>query len=165
MHKVVTGILAAALLSAPLAARADWLFEGSAGQGWEVKPEKARQAANLMLTAGWQFAGIVSAELGAVATLANVKESKFDVQLRPMVELTLPLLPVYAKGIFAVTGLVDTPVKASVGAALGTRFGLMGVSIFLEAGAIPLKVEATTPTGKVTETRWIAEGRLGLRLG
>jgi hypothetical protein len=101
-----------------------------------------------------------------VASLANVKNSKFDVQLRPMAELTLPLIPIYAKGILGITGLANSPVKVQYGGALGWRMGLGGVGIFLEAGLLPSNVQVKDAAGVASNKLiWIAEGRLGLHFG
>lgn len=167
MRTLSTALLALALLAAPAASRAGWFLEGSAGQGWEYKPDHLRQPLNLMVTPGYQLLDFLSLECGAVATLANVKNSKFDVQLRPMAELTLPLIPIYAKAIFGITGLANSPVKVQYGGALGWRIGLGGVSLFLEAGLLPSNVEVKDPTtgAKSNQLIWIGEGRLGVHLG
>ncbi|HEY7726188.1 MAG TPA: hypothetical protein VH880_12690 [Anaeromyxobacteraceae bacterium] len=166
MRKLALGVAAAALAAAPAAARGDFFVEGSAGVGWEIQPDRARQPTNLMVAPGYQLAGILSLELGVVGALGDVQASKFDLQLRPMAELTIPLFPLYLKGILAVNGLVDSPVQYKYGAALGTRFGLFGVAVFLEAGILPGKVERTSATGGTTnELIYVAEGRVGVRLG
>lgn len=167
MRKLAPTFLALALAAAPLSARAGWFVEGSLGQGWEYKPDHVRQPLNVMVTPGYQILDVLSLECGAVASLANVKNSKFDVQLRPMAELSIPLIPVYAKAILGITGLANTPVKVQYGGALGGRFGLGGVGVFLEAGLLPTNVELKDPTTGATSNKliWIAEGRLGLRFG
>jgi hypothetical protein len=157
MHKLALGMAAAALAAAPAVGRADFFVEGSAGVGWEVQPDKARQPTNVMVAPGYQLAGILSLELGVVGSLGDVRASKFDLQLRPMAELSVPLFPLYLKGIVAVNGLADSPVRYRYGGALGTRFGLFGVALFLEAGVLPGKVGGVSTT--------VAEGRIGVRLG
>jgi len=153
-------------LSTPADARAGWFFEGSVGQGWEYKPGDARQPTNLMATVGLQLLDFLSLEAGGVASLANVEASKFDVQLRPMVELSIPAFPVYAKGIIGITGLANNPVKLQYGAGLGARFGAGGLGIFFEAAVLPTNTEAVDAVGnKSNQLIWIAEGRIGLRFG
>jgi hypothetical protein len=72
-----------------------------------------------------------------------------------------------AMPILGITGLANTPVKVQYGGALGGRFGLGGVGVFLEAGLLPTNVELKDPTTGATSNKliWIAEGRLGLRFG
>jgi hypothetical protein len=167
MRTLIAAFLALTFAAAPAAARAGWFVEGSLGQGWEYKPDHARQPLNVMVTPGYQILDVLSLECGAVATFANVKDSKFDVQLRPMAELSIPLFPIYAKAILGITGLADNPVKIQYGGALGGRFGLAGVGVFLEAGVLPTNVQVKDATTGATSNQliWIAEGRLGLRFG
>jgi hypothetical protein len=166
MRKLAPALLALSLAAAPAAARAGWFVEGSLGQGWEYRPEHLRQPLNVMVAPGYQILDVLSLECGAVAALANVKNSHFDVQLRPMAELSIPLFPIYAKAILGITGLADSPVKVQYGGALGWRLGLAGVGVFLEAGLLPSNVEIKDASGaKSNRLIWIAEGRLGLRLG
>lgn len=166
MRTLAASLLALALGAAPAAARADWFVEGSLGQGWEYRPDHVRQPLNLMVTPGYQILEVLSLECGAVATFANVKHSSFDIQLRPMAELSFPLFPIYAKAILGITGIADNPVKLQYGGALGWRLGLAGVGVFLEAGLLPSNVEVKDATGATSNKLiWIAEGRLGLRFG
>jgi hypothetical protein len=166
MRRLSPALLALSLLAAPALARAGWFVEGSAGQGWEYKPDHLRQPLNLMVTPGYQVLDVLSLECGAVAAFANVKNSKFDIQLRPMAELSLPVIPIYAKAIFGITGLANSPVKVQYGGALGWRMGLAGVGLFLEAGLLPSNVRVKDAAGNASnQLIWIAEGRLGLRLG
>jgi len=166
MRKLTAPLFLAALLLAPSAARAGWLLEASAGQGWEVSPDTVKQPTNLMLAPGYTVLDFLTLELGVLSSLENARGAKFDVQLRPMAELSLPLFPVYLKAIVGVTGLAASPVKLQYGGALGWRLGLGGVGIFLEAGLLPSNVQAANASGgKSNDLVWIAEGRLGLRLG
>lgn len=166
MRKIAAPLLLLALAAAPVAARAGWFLEGSAGQGWEFKPDTVKMPTNVMLTPGYAVLDVLSLELGVVSSLENARGAKFDVQLRPMAELSLPLFPIYAKAILGVTGLVSSPVKLQYGGALGWRLGLGGVGVFIEAGVLPTNVEVVDTAGtKSNKLIWIGEGRLGLRLG
>lgn len=166
MRKLIAPLLLLALAAAPAAARAGWFVEGSAGQGWEFKPDSGRLPTNLMLTPGYTVLDVLSLELGLVTSLANARGAKLDIQLRPMAELSLPLFPIYAKAIVGITGLKQSPVKLQYGGALGWRLGLGGVGVFLEAGVLPTNVEVVDAAGgKSNKLIWVAEGRLGLRLG
>lgn len=166
MPKLIAPLLLLALCAAPAAARAGWFVEGSAGQGWEFKPDTARQPTNLMLTPGYTVLDVLSLELGLLTSLENARGAKLDIQLRPMAELSLPLFPIYAKAILGITGLKTSPVKLQYGGALGWRLGLGGIGVFLEAGLLPSNVQVVDAAGaKSNHLIWIAEGRLGLRLG
>jgi hypothetical protein len=158
---------AALFLTAPVAARAGGFLEGSVGQGYEYKPVSAAMPTNLMLTPGYQVASVLSLECGLVAAMGSVKNAKgsFDIQVRPMAELSAPLFPLYAKAIFSVNGLSQKPVKIGYGGALGWRLGLAGVGIFLEAGLLPTNVETTVLGVTRNELIWQVEGRAGVRFG
>lgn len=167
MRKLFTAAIAVATLAAPAATRAGAFLEGSIGQGYEYKPVSAAMPTNLMLTPGYQVASVLSLECGLVATLGSVKNAKgdFDIQLRPMAELSAPLFPLYAKAIFSINGLSQKPVKLGYGAALGWRVALAGIGIFLEAGLIPTNVETTVLGVTRNELLWQVEGRAGVRFG
>ena len=166
MRKSFLTAAALALLVGPAAARAGALFEVSAGSGFKYDPSPTeRTPTNLMLAPGYSFAGMVKLELGLVGNLADVKGSKFDLDLRPMVVISPPVIPVYVRGIFAVTNLTasDGPRKIQYGGALGTSFGALGFGAFLEAGLVPRVVQVVDATGaKSDKTLWLAEGRLGV---
>ena len=158
MAKLSSGLVAAALLLAPLSARAGLLFEGSAGSGITLSPHSGdRIPTNLMLTGGYSFP-VVKLELGVLANLADVDNSKFDLELRPMLVVKPPVLPFYARAIVGVSGLVQKPVGFVYGAAVGVRMGAVGVGAFLEAGAVAKRLEIEN----VKKDVWIAEGRLGV---
>ena len=148
-----------ALAAAPAMARAGAVFEGSVGSGvrWQPSPVE-RIPTNVMLAGGYSFAGILKLELGVVGNLADVKHSKFDLDLRPMIVLKPPVLPFYARGILGVSGLVEGPAALNYGGAVGVRMGALGVGAFLEAGALSRRVKVN---GENKDT-WVAEGRLGV---
>jgi hypothetical protein len=164
MKKSILTAAALALLLGPVAARAGAVLELSAGSGFRYDPSPTeRTPTNLMLAPGYGFAGIVKLELGLVGNLADVKGSKFDLDLRPMLVISPPVIPVYVRGIFAVTNLTNGPRKVQYGGALGTAFGVLGFGAFLEAGLVPRVVEIVDATGaKSDKTFWLAEGRLGV---
>jgi hypothetical protein len=151
--------LALALLSLPAAARAGTVIEGSVGSGlrWDPSPVE-RIPTNVMLAGGYSFAGVLKLELGVVGNLADVKHSKFDLDLRPMVVLKPPVIPFYVRGILGVSGLVEGPAALNYGGALGVRLGALGVGAFLEAGALSRRVKVEG----VSKDSWVAEGRLGV---
>jgi hypothetical protein len=158
MARLCSVTMALALLAGPAVARAGGIFEASAGSGfrWDPQPVE-RIPTNVMLAAGYSFASVLKLELGVVGNLADVKQSKFDLDLRPMVVLKPPVLPFYARGILGVSGLLEGPQALNYGGALGVRIGLMGMGAFLEAGALSRRVKIAGEN----KDAWMAEGRLG----
>ncbi len=159
MRKLAPLFFAAALCLAPRAARAGGMLEASLGLGWETSPDVQRMPTNIMLAPGYTFADdIVRLELGLVGDLGDVENSKFDLELRPMVLVKPPLFPLYGRAFAGVSGLVEKPTALTYGAALGVRMGALGVGAFLEAGALRRRVKIAD----VNKDTWIAEGRLGV---
>jgi hypothetical protein len=144
-------------ISTPVAAHAGMLVEGSLGKGAEVKPDTNAQPLNLMIAPGFSFL-ILRLQLGLVADFPDVENSEFDIGIRPMLTISPPILPLYARLIFAVNNLT-TEEKRSVayGGAVGLSFGLAGIGIFAEAGILPRSID--------DQFRWIVEGRAGVSLG
>jgi hypothetical protein len=159
MRKYILGALAVALLAGPAVANAGMLVEVSAGSGAAYDPKPvARIPTNIMVAPGYSFASMLKLELGVLGNLGDVKDSKFDLDLRPMVVVKPPLFPIYLRGIVGVTSLVDGPRKFTYGGALGMDFGALGVGMFLEAGFVPRRVEIP---GGADQTIKVVEGRLG----
>ncbi len=158
MAKLFSTLVALALSLAPVAARAGTIVEVSAGSGarWQPSPVE-RIPTNVMLAIGYSMP-IFKLELGAMGNLSDVKNSKFDLELRPMLVVKPPVLPVYARVITGVSGLVNKPVGFVYGGAVGVRMGALGVGAFLEAGAVAKRLEIEDQKKDV----WIAEGRLGV---
>ena len=143
-----------ALAAGPSDARADGVIEASLGKGWEVEPDSRQQALNLMVAPGISFS-ILKLQLGLVADIPDVEASKFDIGIRPMLTISPPVLPLYARAIFAVNNLTDSNLRAwALGGAVGLSFGVAGISIFGEAGILPRSFH--------DEFHWIVEGRLGV---
>lgn len=158
MTKLIPALAVSALLLAPFSARADLVLEGSAGSGFTLSPHSGdRIPTNLMLAGGYKFS-IVRLELGVVGNLDDVKGSKFDLDLRPMLMVKPPLFPVYGRAIVGVSGLVEGPSALNWGGALGVRLGALGVGAFVEAGALSKRIKVKDKNEDV----WYAEGRLGV---
>jgi hypothetical protein len=173
MRRITLGLLTLALLASPAAARAGFLFEGSVGSGLRAGVGSTeRIPTNVMATVGYGFAGMLKLEVGAVANLGDVKSSsvasssQIDWDLRPMVVISPPLVPIYLRGIAGVSSLKVKPTKFTYGAALGAGFGLFGVGAFIEAGAMQRRYELVLPGGTtVGKDGWQVEGRLGFSIG
>ena len=169
---LTAAIAALGLALLPRAAAAGPLVEGSVGVGWQLDPSVERAPVNIMVAPGWGLAGIVKLELGLAANLGDVQNSRFDLELRPMVVVSPPLFPLYLRGIAAVQNLIHGPTNWADGGALGLSFGLLGVGVFVEAGALPRNVTVDAVTNQPVvgtalhatrdEFRWFAEGRAGV---
>jgi len=136
------------------AAHAGWVIEGSVGKGGRVNEPRGWEPTNVMAAPGYQFIGILRLQLGLVGDLGDVKNSKFDLQLRPMIGIYPPILPLYARAIFAFQNLLHSPRHMAIGAAAGIKIGLpfIGLGVFAEAGVLP-RFASTT--------QMVVEGRLG----
>jgi hypothetical protein len=172
MRKLLLAIAAIAALAAfPRSASAGFLLEGSVGSGAQHNPTFERTPVNVMLAPGWGFAGMLKLELGLLGNLGDVQNSKFDLELRPMVVISPPFVPLSLRAIFAVQNLLDGPTTYAYGGALGFSFSLLGAGLFVEAGVLPrnVKIDAvtnvpvvgTTANATRDEFRWFAEGRVG----
>jgi hypothetical protein len=157
MRKLLTALLLVFAVSAPLSAQAGWGVEGSLGKGAQVKPDAKAMPTNIMVAPGFGIV-LLRLQLGLVANLGDVENSKFDIGLRPMVTISPPVLPLYARLILSVDNLTHSEQWViSYGGAVGLSVGLAGVSIFAEAGLLP--------NNKDSEFRWVVEGRAGVSLG
>ena len=120
--------------------------------------ETARIPTNLMIAPGYGFGTFLRAELGLVTAFGDAKNSDFDLELRPMLVIAPPVIPVYGRAVFAVTNLLgDGDTIIAYGGAVGVVFDLMDtVGVFAEAGLLPRSVNDTMT--------WIVEGRAGVYL-
>jgi hypothetical protein len=154
MRKILVASAFLLCLAGPLSAHAMGV-EVSLGKGAEVSPDQKAQPVNLMVAPGISFV-VLRLQLGLVADLPDVKESKFDLGLRPMLTISPPILPLYARVVFAINNLINDTTVA-YGGALGLSFGLAGVGIFVEAGVLPRSIN--------DRLSWVLEGRAGISLG
>lgn len=149
------------LALAPSEGRAGWIVEASIGKGAMVKPETHAEPVNVMIAPGYSVLGLLRLELGIVNSLPDTKNSKYDLQLRPMVVIAPPLFPLYGRAILAVSSLVaDGPTEIAYGGALGVKFGVGIIGVFAEVGALPRKRDL----GTGDELVWVVEGRAGAYL-
>lgn len=155
MRKLIAIVVFLASLCGAAKAHAGWVIEGSVGKGGQVNEPRGWEPTNIMAAPGYEFLGLLRAQLGLVGTLADVKQSKFDLQLRPMLGIYPPIIPLYARAIFAVENMLHRPVRYAVGGAVGIKIGLpfIGLGIFAEGAVLPRFVDS--------ETQTIVEGRLG----
>ncbi len=155
MSKHVALVLA--LLVLPLSAHAGGLsLAVSAGTGYRTDPS-GRIATNVMVAPGFDLLGdFLRLEAGLVADLPDIAGSDFDLQLRPMAVLNLPVVPLYLRLVTGVTQLVNGPVAFAFGGAVGIDAAATdSTAVFVEAGFVPRAERGDFDT--------IFEGRLGAR--
>jgi hypothetical protein len=157
---VLPGTFAAlASIVAPTSAHAGFVIEGSVGKGVMVKPDVAATQTTIMAAPGWAVLSMLRLQLGVVGALGDVKNSKFDLELRPMLTVAPPVLPVYGRLVFAAQNLLDSDRRQfAYGPVIGVSFGLLGLSVFAEAGLLPRN--AKLPMDR-SQMQWVVEGRVG----
>lgn len=155
MRHVSALIVSLCLIAMPALAHADFILEGSAGTGYQVKPsvDTKRQPTNLMLAGGWGFGEWIRGEVGLLAEIPDNDAYEFDLQVRPMLVVDPPLLPIYGRLIVGVANLLHD-VNFAFGGAVGLGGSIGGIGLFVEAGMVPRVVDSNF--------NWILEGRGGL---
>ncbi len=163
MRSFFMAVVMTVTLMSPLAARAGWLIEGSAGIGAQVKPTPVkREQWNLMVTPGYVLPiplVDLALQLGAVFDGPDSDSRKSNLELRPMLMIKAPVLPVYGRVIMAVNNLLGRDGlerEYAFGGAGGLRFGLGPIGVFAEAGVLP--------RSRNDKLSWIIEGRGGAYL-
>jgi len=165
MRKLGLAIVVVALWSAPRAASAGPFVEGSLGLGWHVSPSlpagaESRQPLNIMIAPGYGFlADLLKVSVGfAGSGFGDVSGDVFRLQIRPMVTVQPPLFPLYVRGMLAFLDVTHSDTsQTAFGAAAGLSFGLLGVGVFGEVGALTFSAGGSQ--------NWIVEGRAGVSIG
>lgn len=155
MRQLKWAIATAVILAVPMTANAGFVLEGSLGKGYVVSPDLASGFGDtqIMIAPGYGLGEMLRLELGFNFPLGDV--GSFDLQLRPMIVLDPPLLPIYVRGVVAVSNLIaEGDINYAIGGAGGVSFSLAGIGIFGEVGVIPFFA------GDVTV--WTIEGRIGV---
>lgn len=167
MRISLAALVLTSLLALPATARAGWIVEASVGKGARLSPSPVRaEPTNVMIAPGFTIP-FLRFEVGLVNSLPDVKDRKYDLEVRPMVVVAPPILPLYGRAIFAFANLLHSEQRElAYGAALGLKFGLGPVGVFAEAGVLPRKRKFTDETQMTTRSQmaWILEGRLGATL-
>lgn len=163
MRRFIFALVFASTLAAPAAARAGFILEASVGKGAQLSPDLQAEQVNIMLAPGVTILSLLRLELGFVNNLPDTENGKYNLELRPMVVVAPPLLPLYGRLIFAFTNLLgrdELEREIAYGAALGIKLGLGPIGVFAEAGLLPRSREINMKD----EMSWVLEGRLGAYL-
>lgn len=141
-------------------AHATFNLEFSVGAGGQVSPLRQYEATNLMVTPGLGILeNILRFELGVVGSFAAITHRdphSFDLELRPMVVVSPPVIPLYLRVIFAGVDLFSPKRTIAYGGALGVGISAFGLGIFAELGVLPRVFES--------QFQWLLEGRAGVAL-
>jgi hypothetical protein len=166
MRKLLFALALTVTVAAPLAARADFIVEGSVATGRIFSPEEAkgRTPTSVMLAPGLTLA-FVHLQLGIDGILGDTEGSSSTFSYRPMVTVMPPILPLYGRLILAFTHPFDSDKRVTqYGGALGVSFGLpvvvASVHVFGELGLLPASEE--NPLTKENQIVWIGEARAGV---
>lgn len=139
------------------AAHAGWGIEASIGKGAKLSPSPvSAEQVNLMIAPGFGIP-FFRFELGLAGDLPDVKNSKFDLEIRPMVVVAPPVLPLYGRLVVAVANLLNDETEIAFGGAGGLKFGLGPLGVFAEAGLLP--------RSRMSRLSWVIEGRVGASFG
>jgi hypothetical protein len=170
MRKLFIAAVFTALVLLPAASQAGWLVEGSLGKGYQVSKERAWEQSNFMVAPGWSppVLSLLRLQLGVAVNFADKDNSKTNYELRPMVSICPPILPIFGRAILAVQNMRALGGKReyAVGAAGGVRFGLGPIGVFGEIGALPHSRKVLNAAGTGTESKflWVIEARAGAYL-
>ena len=149
----------AALTAAPAqAAPITYTVSGSVGYGYEFHPLHGTQATNLMVTCGLGFVrDYVRLELGVLGAYGALRThgpTNTKLELRPMLRLTPPLLPVYARLTFVGLSPFDATRNIAYGGAIGLNIPVWRLSAFAEVGVLPRHLQQ--------RMHWVGEARAGV---
>ena len=138
------------------------IVEASIGKGAQVSPDTQAEPLSIMIAPGVQLlSGILRLELGILNSLPDVENSQYNLEFRPMVVVSPPILPIYGRGILAghqhpgprrrqARGGLRRRCRADV------RSG-PAIGVFGEVGALPRQPQR--------RALLIVEGRAGVYLG
>jgi hypothetical protein len=174
---LVAATFTAMTLLVPAAARAGFILEASAGKGYVVSTPRDWTQMNVMLAPGFASSlpvlSMIKFQLGIVGDIADKSGTKTDLQLRPMISVVPPILPLYGRVIFVFNNLLERTGKREIayGGAVGARIGIPSITfvpafgVFAEVGALPRNHEyQTEPTVTQSKMFWILEARAGAYL-
>ncbi len=153
MRQLFSAAALTAVLAVPALAQAQ-SFEFSIGSGVQFIDgfDNQRLPTNLMATIGYGGLPIIEPQLGVLADLGDVENADFDLQIRPQVKISVPVIPVYARVIFSIVNLLgDGDTELYYGGGLGLEVPIP-LSPFIEAAYLPTSAEGLN----------VFEARLGI---
>ncbi|MEO0811839.1 MAG: hypothetical protein AAFY60_03180 [Myxococcota bacterium] len=153
MRHLITSAALAAVLAMPALAAAQ-SFEVSLGTGVQIQSDldNERLPTNIMVAVGYAGLPIIEPQIGIIGDLGDVENSDFDLQLRPQVKISVPVVPVYGRVIVSVVNLLgDGDTELFYGGGLGFELPVP-LSPFIEAAYLPTSAEGLS----------VFEARLGL---
>jgi hypothetical protein len=172
MRKFLVAATFIAMILVPAAARAGFILEASYGKGYQVAPTpRFWEQSNLELSPGYApslpVLSMIKFQLGIVMDIADGSAlNKTNLQLRPMVSLVPPVLPIYGRVVFVVNNLLKGDREFAYGGVVGARVGipsitiLPGVGVFAEVGYLP----RSRDYGDSSKFASVIEGRAGAYL-
>jgi len=178
MRKFLVAATLTAMILVPAAARAGFLVEASLGKGYQTSPTPhGWDQTNLNIAPGYApsvpVLSMLRLQLGIVTDFGDGDRAgaKTNLELRPMLSLVPPILPIYGRVIFLVNNLFDrngAKREIAYGAAVGVRIGtpsvgvMPAIGVFAEVGLLPRNRDFGGTTG--TKVAWVTEGRVGAYL-
>lgn len=162
MIRTALAAAALAIAAGPVTAHALPSLELSVGtDGAYDGNDFSRDPTSVMLAPGIRALPMFTLQLGLLTRPDEERGRDVDLDLRPMILFNPPLVPFHLRAIASVPTVFDGTKQIDVGGAVGTRFGLFGVSLFLEGGYLTRVVKyQDDPYGH----EWMVEGRVGLAL-
>lgn len=154
MRIVLTALTLSGILSLSGVARAQSV-ELSLGSGRQFNDgvDNNRVPTNVMVALGYGGLPIIEPQIGIVGDLGDVENQDFDLQFRPQVKLSLPVIPVYGRVILSVVNIFgDGDPELYYGGGLGIEIPAPLVSPFVEVAYLPTSIEGAT----------VFEARLGV---
>jgi hypothetical protein len=169
MRRFFMAAVLTTLVLIPTASQAGWLVEGSLGKGYQVSTPRAWQQLNFMVAPGWSppVLSLIRVQLGIAADFADTSKSTTNWELRPMVSICPPILPIFGRAILAVENLRGPGNTVwAYGFSGGARFGLGPIGVFGEIGVLPRSSDVPNASGTGTSSKfvWVIEGRAGAYL-
>jgi hypothetical protein len=175
MRKFLVAATLTAMIFVPAAARAGLLVEASLGKGYQAAPTpRGWEQLNLEVAPGYApslpVLSMFRLQLGIVTDFADKAGSSTNLELRPMLSVVPPILPLYGRVIFVVNDLLKGKTEIAYGAAAGLRIGTPSIGfvpamgVFAEVGALPRTRDFFNGTTTDSKLAWIVEGRVGAYL-
>jgi hypothetical protein len=177
MRKFFMAAILTTIVFVPAAARAGFVLEASYGKGYQVSPSRDWGQSNIELSPGYApslpVLSMLRLQLGIVMDVADGSGANTtNLQLRPMVSLVPPILPIYGRVVFVVENLLKGKTEYAYGGVLGAKIGipsitiLPAVGVFAELGVLPRSRQFANSTNTGTESKfaWVLEGRVGAYL-